>query len=101
MGVFISRPPVDRLSRRIQVASPLPIRIRHRRLRRDGRKQETRAKYETRRVLFMAEAVTLAHVARPHVLANAMTLEGYDVLVACDPRYERLFKRCSVSSAET
>jgi len=44
-----------------------------------------------RRVLFMAEAVTLAHVARPHALANALPTEDYEILFACDPRYNALF----------
>lgn len=43
------------------------------------------------RVLFVAEAVTLAHVARPHVLANALSGEGYETLFASDPRYDKLF----------
>lgn len=42
-----------------------------------------------RRVLFIAEAVTLAHVARPIVLARALASEGYEVRVACDERYRR------------
>lgn len=44
-----------------------------------------------RRVLFMSEAVTLAHVARPHVLANSLSPERYHVLLARDPRYDHLF----------
>ena len=44
-----------------------------------------------RRILFIAEAVTLAHVARPTVLAQALNTEIYDVCFACDPRYNRLF----------
>lgn len=43
------------------------------------------------RILFMAEAVTLAHVARPHVLAQSLPPDEYDVLFACDPRYNQLF----------
>lgn len=42
-----------------------------------------------RRVLFFAEAVTLAHVARPIVLAKALDPERYEVRVACDERYRR------------
>jgi UDP:flavonoid glycosyltransferase YjiC (YdhE family) len=42
-------------------------------------------------VLFMAEAVTLAHVARPVVLANALDPARYDVHLAVDPRYNKLF----------
>lgn len=43
------------------------------------------------RVLFIGEAVTLAHVARPYVLARALHEAGDDVHVAVDRRYERLF----------
>jgi UDP:flavonoid glycosyltransferase YjiC (YdhE family) len=41
----------------------------------------------TRRVLFVAEAVTLAHVGRAVALARCAADQGFDVLVACDPRY--------------
>ncbi|ANG62501.1 glycosyl transferase family 1 [Marinobacterium aestuarii] len=44
-----------------------------------------------RRVLFFAEAVTLAHVARPMVLARVLEDAGYDVHFACHPRYRELF----------
>ena len=43
------------------------------------------------RVLFFAEAVTLAHVTRPIVLAKALDTKRYDVQLACDPRYLSLF----------
>jgi len=39
------------------------------------------------RVLIFAEAVTLAHVARPVALARALDPERYEVMLACDPRY--------------
>ena len=39
------------------------------------------------RVLMMAEAVTLAHVARPVALARALDPARYEVVLACDPRY--------------
>lgn len=39
------------------------------------------------RVLLFAEAVTLAHVARPIALARALDPSRYDVMLACDPRY--------------
>jgi UDP:flavonoid glycosyltransferase YjiC (YdhE family) len=42
-----------------------------------------------KRILFIAEAVTLAHVARPIALARALDRNRYDVLMACDPRYQR------------
>jgi len=44
-----------------------------------------------RRILFVAEAVTLAHVARPHVLANSLSPDQYEVLFASDARYQALF----------
>lgn len=46
---------------------------------------------ERKRILFMAEAVTLAHVARPMVLAAALEPDSYQVIFACDPRYKRFF----------
>ena len=42
-----------------------------------------------KRVLFFAEAVTLAHVARPIVLAKGLDAAHYEVVIACDPRYKR------------
>jgi UDP:flavonoid glycosyltransferase YjiC (YdhE family) len=39
------------------------------------------------RVLLMAEAVTLAHVARPIALARALDPARYEVMLACDLRY--------------
>jgi UDP:flavonoid glycosyltransferase YjiC (YdhE family) len=44
-----------------------------------------------RRVLFVGEAVTLAHVARPAVLAQALDPETYSVCLACDTRFDQLF----------
>lgn len=43
-----------------------------------------------RRVLFVGEAVTLAHVARQFVLAKSLDPARYDVHLACDPRYNAL-----------
>ena len=40
-----------------------------------------------RRVLFFAEAVTLAHVARPIALARALAAPDYETFIACDERY--------------
>lgn len=51
---------------------------------------------ERLKVLMFAEAVTLAHVARPLCLATALDPSRYDVTVACDPRYARF-----VQSAES
>lgn len=45
--------------------------------------QEKRA-----RVLFIAEAVTLAHVARVHSLAQLLDRDAYEVCIASDPRYD-------------
>lgn len=44
-----------------------------------------------RRVLFVAETVTLAHAARPAVLAGALDPGQYDICLAWDPRYASLF----------
>lgn len=43
------------------------------------------------RVLFFAEAVTLAHVARPLALASALKADEFDIRVACAPRYREFF----------
>jgi UDP:flavonoid glycosyltransferase YjiC (YdhE family) len=43
-----------------------------------------------RRILFIGEVVTLAHMARPLVLARSLGPEEYDILLACDPRYSSL-----------
>lgn len=45
-----------------------------------------------RRILFIAEAVTLAHVARAAALARTLDPDRYDVHVACDRRYLHLFE---------
>ena len=42
-----------------------------------------------RRILFFAEAVTLAHVARPIALAATLDPERYVSFLACDARYSR------------
>jgi UDP:flavonoid glycosyltransferase YjiC (YdhE family) len=42
-----------------------------------------------RRVLFFAEAVTLAHVARPLVLMDALPPDAWHAVLACDDRYHR------------
>ena len=43
-----------------------------------------------RRVLFIGEAITLSHAVRPAVLAQALDPEQYEVMLACDPRYNAL-----------
>jgi UDP:flavonoid glycosyltransferase YjiC (YdhE family) len=45
-----------------------------------------------RRILFVAEAVTLAHFARCVALVNTLDPGGYDVHVASDPRYLSLVR---------
>lgn len=42
------------------------------------------------RILFVAEAVTLAHVARAHTLACTLDRRRFDVHAAWDPRYNAL-----------
>ena len=44
---------------------------------------------QQRRILFFAEAVTLAHAARPIVLANSLEGLGHHIVMACDDRYKR------------
>lgn len=41
------------------------------------------------RVLFFAETVTLAHLARPIALARGLDPAGCAISIACDPRYQR------------
>ena len=43
-----------------------------------------------RRILFVAESVTLAHVARAHSLARALDPAEYEVHLAWDPRYNAI-----------
>lgn len=38
-------------------------------------------------ILFIADAVTLAHVARPAALAQGLDANKFNVILACDPRY--------------
>lgn len=45
------------------------------------------------RVLFVAEAVTLAHIARPLALARALDPRLYEVFLACDTRFSALSPR--------
>ena len=58
---------------------------------------------ERRRILFVAEAVTLAHVVRPLVLAKALDPAHYEVHFACAEGYEAFleddrFTRWSIHS---
>ena len=47
------------------------------------------------RVLFVAEAVSLAHMARAVALAQSLDQTRYDIHLACDPRYAKLFQPLS------
>jgi UDP:flavonoid glycosyltransferase YjiC (YdhE family) len=42
------------------------------------------------RILFVSEAVTLAHIARPIALAQVLDPAHYEVVLAADPRYRAL-----------
>jgi len=42
-------------------------------------------------ILFVAEAVTLAHVARPFVLAQSLDPEQFDIHFACADRFDLVF----------
>lgn len=48
---------------------------------------------KSKRILFIAEAVTLAHVARPVALAKGLDPACYEVVMACDSRYQRFLER--------
>ena len=48
------------------------------------------------RVLFVAEAVTLAHVARPIALARGLDPVHFDTVLAADPRDQALWKSLSI-----
>jgi len=43
-------------------------------------------------ILFVADAVTLAHVARPSSLARRLDPAKFSVVLACDPRYHEFLK---------
>lgn len=51
---------------------------------------------ERKKILFVAEAVTLAHVGRPLALAQMLDRQRYDVHLACAPGYEVFFKGSNV-----
>ena len=46
---------------------------------------------QRKRILFIAEAVTLAHVARPYALARGLDPQAYEVVFACADNYGALF----------
>lgn len=59
-----------------------------------------------RRILFVSEAVTLAHVARPLALATKLEGTAYTLCFACDSRYDSLlgqlrFDRAPLTSIES
>ncbi|MYM37225.1 glycosyl transferase family 1 [Duganella sp. FT94W] len=47
---------------------------------------------ERKKILFIAEAVTLAHVGRPLALAQTLDRQRYDLHFACAPGYEMFLK---------
>jgi UDP:flavonoid glycosyltransferase YjiC (YdhE family) len=48
------------------------------------------------RVLFVAEAVTLAHVARPVALARGLDSARFEAVLAVDPRDQALWKGLAI-----
>lgn len=46
---------------------------------------------QRKRILFVAEAATLAHVARPYTLARSLAQGDWEVIFACADSYIRLF----------
>ena len=48
------------------------------------------------RLLFLAEAVTLAHVARPIALASGLAAAGHDIAIACAASYSRFASACGL-----
>lgn len=46
-----------------------------------------------KRILFVAEAATLAHVARPLLLSAALDPETFDIVFASDPRCKWLLEK--------
>ena len=45
-----------------------------------------------KRILFFGEAVSLSHIIRPLVLAQSLNKEEYDILFACDSRYQKMIE---------
>lgn len=56
------------------------------------------ARGERRRILFVAEAVTLAHVARPVALARSLDRSRYEAILATSPRFAWAYRdlRCPI-----
>ena len=53
---------------------------------------------ERKKILFVAEAVTLAHVGRPLALAQTLPPQQYDLHFACAPGYDAFFRGSRLSS---
>jgi len=53
---------------------------------------------ERKKILFVAEAVTLAHVGRPLSLARTLDRQRYDVHFACAPGYDLFIKDSELTS---
>lgn len=56
-----------------------------------------------RRILFVAEAVTLAHIARPVALTQGLDPSRFEAILATAPRYEPLWRdlRCPVRTIDS
>lgn len=53
---------------------------------------------ERKKILLVAEAVTLAHVGRPLALARTLDRQRYEVHLACAPGYDMFIKGSDVTS---
>lgn len=51
------------------------------------------------RILFFAESVTLAHLARPLALAGGLDPAKYDITIACDSRYQGILAQQPFATA--
>ena len=58
-----------------------------------SRSQQGEMALRPRRILFFAESVTLAHVARPLALARGLAAPAYEPIIACDLRYRQFLQR--------
>lgn len=76
---------IDQLRRQRTMPPPLPSQY-------GTTSRQARPPLKKHRILFMAEAVTLAHVARAVALARSLDPERYEVHLACDRRYHHLFE---------
>lgn len=46
-----------------------------------------------KRILFIGEGVTLSHIVRPLVLAKSLNPDDYEILFACDGRYQSMVEK--------